>query len=79
MNKQGKSASKTTDDFITELLQVLGKWPNNDEKSRVNTFFASPVWFFLALFAMFINIIMVALIFWQRMRINYLITKIIGE
>ena len=79
MNKQDKTTDSVVNDFIKELLQALDSKPTNGEKTKVNIFFASPAWFFLALFAMFINIIMVALIFWQRMRIDYLITKVIGE
>jgi len=79
MNKQDKTTDKIVNDFMTELLQVLDGQPVKRGKTKVNAFFASPAWFFLALSAMIINIIMAALIFWQRMRIDYLITKIIGE
>ena len=76
MNKKNKNTVDTAiDDFTAALLQALG----NRKKIRVNSFFASPVWFFLALFAVFVNITMAAVIFWQRMKIDYLITKIIGE
>ena len=76
MSKKDKTAVDIAiDDFTAGLLQVLG----SRQKTVVNSFFASPVWFFLALLAVFVNIIMAAVIFWQRMKIDYLITKIIGE
>ncbi|MDR0454049.1 MAG: hypothetical protein LBH05_04470 [Deferribacteraceae bacterium] len=77
MRKREKAAAKATDDFTNALLQALEN--QSGKKGKPNTFFASPVWFFLALFAIIVNVIMAALIFWQRMRIDYLITKIIGE
>ena len=78
MNKQEAAAEKIVDDFVQTLSQALDNKSEDRRKIGSNFFFATPVWFFLALFAMFVNVIMVAIIFWQRMRIDYLITKIIG-
>ena len=76
MNKKDKTAVDIAiDDFTAALLRALG----GRQKTGINSFFASQVWFFLALFAVFVNIVMAAVIFWQRMKIDYLITKIIGE
>ncbi len=79
MNKAWKNVGDTVDDFTEALIHALDNQTDNKRKTGLNAFFASPAWFFLALFAVLVNIIMVAVIFWQRMRIDYLINKIIGE
>ena len=79
MNKRDKIIDKTVDDFVTELLQALDRQQTSRNSTRPNVFFSTPIWFLLAIFAIIVNIIMGAIIFWQKMRIDYLIIKIIGD
>ncbi|MDR2883632.1 MAG: hypothetical protein LBV09_00810 [Deferribacteraceae bacterium] len=76
----GEGADKTTEEFTRELIKALDVYaaPDTKERGGINPFFCSRVWFFLALLGFVINILMVGVVFWQKMRIDYLINKIAG-
>lgn len=73
-----RKPEEEVDIYVEELIKALGDG-EEPQKKRGNSFLSSPVWFVVTILALCINFLLVAVIFWQRLRIDYLITKIIGE
>ncbi len=76
-NATTDSCTESTNGYVDQLIGALDK--HGGYKLKLNPFFTSPVWCFLTFFSLLVNFILVAVIFWQRIRIDYLVTKIIGE
>ena len=66
--------------YVSDLRAALDSMAEKPAKKKtVHPFFASKIWFFTALFSVLANMAMAGALFWQHMRIDYLVKKVIGE
>ena len=75
---EAKRPEGRVDAYIEELIRALEDG-DSPKASAPNPLLSSPVWFVMTVLALCINFLLVAVIFWQKLRIDYLVTKIIGE
>jgi hypothetical protein len=62
--------------FTDSLIRALDEQAAADKqrkKKELSPFFVSRLWFFLAVFSVIVNILLAGILFWQHMRIDYLI------
>lgn len=69
------NTNNTVHEFTEKLIKAL------DEQcpKSINSFFTSRVWFFVAVFSVIVNIVMAGAVLWQHLRIDYLVTKLVGQ
>ena len=73
--------NSTIDEFTDSLIRTLDAQAAEQKQKRAKEpgpFFTTRLWFFLAVFSVIVNIVLMGIAFWQHMRIDYLISKIIG-
>jgi cytochrome b subunit of formate dehydrogenase len=76
-DKQDTQDAQDIEQFTDRLVRALDEQATQ-KKYAANPFFVSKRWFFLAVFSVIVHIVLTGIVFWQHMRIDYLVTKIIG-